>query len=59
MWESGITDSINHNLGRISIDLYNSLLIEKMLTFHNAIILIELVINKYKNHYCYNTIICF
>ena len=28
--KSGITDSINHNFGRIRIDLYNSLPIEKI-----------------------------
>ena len=25
-----------------------------ILTFHNVIILIELVVNKYENNYCYN-----
>ena len=33
---SGITDSINHNFGKIRIDSYNSLPIEKILTFHNV-----------------------
>ena len=37
--KSGITDSINHNFARNRIDSYNSLPIEKMLTFHNVIIL--------------------
>ena len=31
--KSGITDSINHNFGRISIDSYNSLSIEKYWLF--------------------------
>ena len=35
--ENGITDSINHNLMRIRIDSYNSLPIEKTLTFQNII----------------------
>ena len=37
--KSGITD----NFGKIRIDSYNSLPIEKILTFHNAIILIKSV----------------
>ena len=49
--KSGITDSINHNFPRIKIDSYNSLPIEKMLTFHNVIILIKAVVNENKNHY--------
>ena len=52
--KSGITDSINHNFGEIRIDSYNSLPIEKVLTFHNVIILIKSVVNKYKNNYYYN-----
>ena len=51
---SGITDSINHNFGKISIDSYNSLLIEKILTFHNVIIVIKSIVNKNKNEYYYN-----
>ena len=35
----GITDSINHNFGEIKIGSYDSLPIEKQLTFHNVIIL--------------------
>ena len=52
--KSGITDSINHNFGKIRIDSYNSLAIEKILTFHNVIILIKSVANKNKNEYYYN-----
>ena len=52
--KSGITDSINHSFGSIRIDSCNSLPIEKILVFHNVIILIKSVINKNKNHYyCY------
>ena len=36
---SGITNSINYNFGKIRIDSYNSLPIKKMLTFHSLIIL--------------------
>ena len=52
--KSGITESINHNFGKIRIDSYNSLPIEKILTFHNVIILIKSVVNKNKNNYYYN-----
>ena len=52
--KSGIVASINHNLGKIKIDSYNSLPIEKILTFHNVIILIKSVYNKNKNEYYYN-----
>ena len=40
----GITDSINHTFARITIDLYNSLPIEKILTFHEVIILINSIV---------------
>ena len=46
--KSGITNS-NHNFGKIRIDSYNSLPIKKILTFHNVIIPIKLVVNKNKN----------
>ena len=52
--KSGITDSINHNFARIRIDSYNSLTIEKILTFHNVIILVKSVVSKNKNNYYYN-----
>ena len=47
--KSGIGDSINHNFARIRIDSYNSLPTEKILTFHNVITPIKLVVNKNKN----------
>ena len=53
-WKSGITDSINHNFGKIRIDSYNSLSFETILTFHNVIILIMPFVNKDKNNYYYN-----
>ena len=52
--KSGITGSINHNFGKIRIDSYNSLPIEKIMTFHNVIILIKSVVNKNKNNYYYD-----
>ena len=55
MKKIGVTFSINHNFARIRIDSYNSLPIEKILTFHNVIILIKSVISKNKNSYYYNT----
>ena len=39
--KSGTTDSINHNFIKIRIYSYNSLPIEKILTFHNIIIHIK------------------
>ena len=51
--KNGITVSIYHNFPKIRIDSYNSLPIEKILTFHN-VILIKSVVNKYKNNYYYN-----
>ena len=52
--KSGIADSINHNFGKIRIDSYNSLPIEKISDFHNVIILIKSVVDKNKNDYYYN-----
>ena len=51
--KSGITDSINHNFGNIKIDSYNSLTIEKILSFY-VIILIKSVVNGNKNEYYHN-----
>ena len=52
--KSGITDNINHDIGKIRIDSYNSLLIEKILTSPNVTILIKSVVNKDQNNYYYN-----
>ena len=52
--KSGITYVISHNYAKIKVDLYNSLLLEKTLTFHNVIILIKSIRNKGKNNYYYN-----
>ena len=52
--KSGITECINHDFARIRIETCNSLLIEKILIFHKFIILIKSIVNKNKNHYCYN-----
>ena len=52
--KSGMTDSVSHNFVRIRVDSYNSLPIEKALTFHNIIILIKLVVNENKSYYHYN-----
>ena len=50
--KSAIRYSINHNFARIRIDSYNSLPIEKTLTFHNVIILNKSVINKNVLYFC-------
>ena len=52
--ESCITDSTNHNFGRITIDSFNSLPVEKILAFYDLIILIKSVVNKSKIEYYYN-----
>ena len=52
--KSGITYGLNQNLARTKNDSYISLPIERILTFHNVIILIKSVFNKNENHNCYN-----
>ena len=52
--EKGITDSVNYNLAIIRLDSYSSLPIEKILTFHNVIILIKSVVNKNKSEHYYS-----
>ena len=52
--KTGIADSTNHNIGKIRINSYNFLPIEKILTFHNDKTLIKSVVNKNKNEYYYN-----
>ena len=46
--------SEKRGIGRIRIDLYNSLPSEKTLAFHNLIILITSVNNTNENNYYYN-----
>ena len=43
-----------HNYARIKIDSYDSLRLEKPLTFHSFIIHITSVLKKDQNHYNYN-----
>ena len=45
---------INHNFARIRIDSFNSLPIEKTMSFHNVIIFIKSVVKKNKNNYYFN-----
>ena len=52
--KSSIAVSFTLTFARIRIDSYNSLPIEKILTFHNVIIYIKSVVNKNKNYYYYN-----
>ena len=42
------------NYVKIKVDSYDSLPLEKTMTFHNVIILIKSVCNKDENNYCYN-----
>ena len=57
MKKSGITGSVIHHFARIRINLYDSLPIEKIMTFHNVIILIKSVVNKNKNNCYYNILL--
>ena len=50
----GITYVISHNYAKIKVDSYDSLSLEKAVTFHNVIILSKSVWNKNKNIYHYN-----
>ena len=50
--KSVITDIISHNYAEINVDSYDSLPLEKTMTFHNVAILIKLVFNKDRNN-CY------
>ena len=51
--KSGITYIFSHYFAKIKVDSYDSLPIEKRLTFHNVIIHIKSVLNKDKNHQYY------
>ena len=44
----------SHNHARIKIDSDNGLPLEKILTLHNAVILIKSIFNKNQNHYYYD-----
>ena len=55
----GITYAFSHIYAKIKIDSFDSLHIEKTLTFHNVIILIKPVLNKDENHYYYNIFLKF
>ena len=43
-----------HNYAKIKIDSDDDLSVEKTLTLHNVVILIQSVFNKNQNQYCYN-----
>ena len=51
--KSGITYIFSHYYAKIKVDSYDSLPTEKMLTFHNVIIIIKSVLNKDESHYYY------
>ena len=52
--KSGITYVFSHYGTKINVHSYDSLPPEKVLTFHNVIILIKSVLNKDQTHYYYN-----
>ena len=51
--KKGIKYVFCHNYAKVKVDSYDSLLLEKTMTFHNVIILIKLVFIKDKNNYYY------
>ena len=51
--KSGIIYIFSHYIGKIKVASYDSLRIEKTLTLHNVLILIESVLKKDKNFYYY------
>ena len=53
--KSGITYIISQNYEKIKVDSYNSLPLNKAMTFHDVIILIKSVFNKDKTNYYHNT----
>ena len=55
--KSDNANSINYNFENIKIDSYNSLLIKKVLTFHNVIILIKSFVDKNKKKYYHNILL--
>ena len=48
-----ITYTVSRYFGKIKVDSYESLPIEKILTLHNVVLLIKSLLNWDKNHYYY------
>ena len=48
--KSGITYIVSHNYAKIKVDSYDSLPLEKTLTFHKVIVFIKWFFNKDKNN---------
>ena len=48
--KSDITYVISHNYAKFKVNSFDSLPLEKTMTFHNVIILIKSAFNKYKNN---------
>ena len=55
--KSGITYVISHNYAKIKVDSYDSLRLENTLTFHNLIIIIKSIWNKYRLNYYYDILL--
>ena len=53
--KGGITHVFSYNFAKLKTHSYNSLPLEKTLTFHNVIIHIKSVCNEDKDRYYYNT----
>ena len=52
--KTSITNNFSDYHRKIKVDSYDSLLVQKTLTFHNVIMITQSVLNKDKNHYYYN-----
>ena len=52
--KSGVTNVASHNYAESKVNSYDSLPLEKTMTFHNVIIFLKSVFNKAKNNYYYN-----
>ena len=52
--KSDITCIISHSYMKVKVDSYDSLPLEKTMTFHNVMIFLKSVQNKDKNNYYYN-----
>ena len=52
--KNGITDLFSNNYAKLKIDSHDDLLLEKILTLYNVVMLIKSVFNNNQNHYYYN-----
>ena len=55
--KSGITYIVSHNFAKTKLDSFDSLPLEKTITFHDVTILIKSVFNKDESNYYYNILL--